>query len=101
MSGETILIVDDEESVRKSLADVMRDEDYEVVTASSDREGVDLLNETQPSLALLDIAMPEMDGVEVLRTFREMSPDMPSAPYSSLSLTSAPRECGVRLCGGS
>src|SRR3990172_12110489 len=77
MSGETILIVDDEESMRKSLADVMRDEGYDVVTASSGREGIDLLNETQPSLALLDIAMPGMDGIEVLRRFREMRPDMP------------------------
>ena len=77
MSGETILIIDDEESVRKSLADVMRDEGYDVVTAASGREGIELLSETQPSLALLDIAMPEMDGIEVLRRFREMRPDMP------------------------
>ncbi len=77
MSGETILIIDDEESVRKSLADVMRDEGYDVVTASSGREGLDLLNETHPDLALLDIAMPDMDGIEVLRGFREIRPDMP------------------------
>ncbi len=77
MSGETILIVDDEESVRKSLADVMRDEGYEVVTAASGKEGIDLLGEAQPSLALLDIAMPEMDGIETLRRFREIRPDMP------------------------
>ena len=77
MSNETILIVDDEESVRKSLADVMRDEGYDVVTASSGKEGIDLLNETQPALALLDIAMPGMDGIEVLSKFRELRPDMP------------------------
>ncbi len=77
MSGETILIVDDEESVRKSLADVMRDEGYEVVTASSGKEGIDMLNEAQPSLALLDIAMPEMDGIEALRKMREVRPDLP------------------------
>jgi two-component system, NtrC family, nitrogen regulation response regulator NtrX len=77
VSNELILIVDDEESVRKSLADVMRDEGYEVMTASSGKEGIDMLTETQPSLALLDIAMPELDGIETLRRFKEIRPDMP------------------------
>jgi CheY-like chemotaxis protein len=62
MSGETILIIDDKESVHKRLADVMRDEGYDVVTAASGREGIELLSETQPSLALLDIAMSEIVG---------------------------------------
>ena len=77
MPGETILIVDDEESVRKSLADVMRDEGYEVVTAASGREGIDVLAEAQPSIVLLDIAMPDMDGIETLQRFRELRPDLP------------------------
>ncbi len=77
MSGETILIVDDEESVRKSLADVMRDEGYEIVTAASGKEGIDLLHEVQPSIALLDIAMPDMDGIETLRRLKELRPDLP------------------------
>jgi len=77
MSGETILIIDDEESVRKSLADVMRDEGYEVVTATSGKEGIGLLHEAQPSIALLDIAMPDMDGIETLRRLKEIRPDLP------------------------
>jgi two-component system nitrogen regulation response regulator NtrX len=77
MSGEIILIVDDEESVRNTLAGVMKDEGYEVVSAASGKEGLGLLHETQPSLVLLDIAMPEMDGIETLRRFKEMRPEMP------------------------
>ncbi len=77
MSGEIILIVDDEESVRNSLAGVMKDEGYQVVTAASGREGIELLHENEPSLALLDIAMPGMDGIETLGRLKEIRPDMP------------------------
>ena len=77
MANEIILIVDDEESVRNSLAGVMKDEGYDVVSAVSGKEGVELLHEVQPSLALLDIAMPAMDGIETLRLFKEIRPDMP------------------------
>ena len=76
MPTDTILIVDDEESIRKSLKDILGDEGYEVVTAASGREALDLLSETQPSLALLDIAMPEMDGIETLHRFKETRPEM-------------------------
>jgi two-component system nitrogen regulation response regulator NtrX len=77
MSSETILIIDDEEGVRNSLAGVMKDEGYEVVTAASGRQGIDLLQETQPAVSLLDIAMPEMDGIETLRRLKEIRPEMP------------------------
>ena len=76
MPTDTILIVDDEESIRKSLKDILGDEGYEVVTAASGREALDLLSEAQPSLALLDIAMPEMDGIETLHRFKETRPEM-------------------------
>lgn len=76
MANDTILIVDDEESIRKSLSDILHDEGYEVVTAASGREALDVLAEAQPSLALLDIAMPDMDGIETLRRFKDARPDM-------------------------
>ncbi len=77
MSDETILIIDDEESVRNSLAGVMKDEGYDVVLAVSGREALDLLHEAQPSVALLDIAMPGMDGIETLRRLKEIRPELP------------------------
>ena len=76
MPTDTLLIVDDEEPIRKSLADILGDEGYEVVTAASGREALDVLAEAQPALALLDIAMPDMDGIETLRRFREARPEM-------------------------
>ncbi len=76
MAGKTILIVDDEESIRKSLAGILGDEGYEVVAAPSGREGLDVLGEAQPVLALLDIAMPGMDGIETLKRFKEVRPEM-------------------------
>ncbi len=76
MPTDTILIVDDEEPIRKTLAGVLRDEGYEVVAAASGREALDLLAAAQPGLALLDIAMPGMDGVETLQRFREQRPEM-------------------------
>jgi len=74
MSSETILIIDDEESVRNSLAGVMKDEGYEVVAAASGSEGIELMHETHPAIALLDIAMPGMDGIETLRRLKEARP---------------------------
>ena len=76
MPKETLLIVDDEESVRKALQMILSDEGYEVVSAASGREALDLLAEMQPALALLDIAMPEMDGIETLRRFKDARPEM-------------------------
>jgi two-component system nitrogen regulation response regulator NtrX len=76
MPTDTILIVDDEEPIRRSLAGVLADEGYEVVTAASGREALDLLPDAQPSLALLDIFMPGMDGIETLSRFREARPEM-------------------------
>jgi two-component system, NtrC family, nitrogen regulation response regulator NtrX len=76
MPTDTILIVDDEEPIRKSLADILGDEGYEVVTAASGREALDLLAEAQPALALLDIAMPDMDGIETLGRFKEARREM-------------------------
>jgi len=77
MPKETILIVDDEESVRKALGNVLRDEGYEIVLAGSGKEALDLLAEAQPAIALLDIMMPEMDGIETLKRLKEVRPALP------------------------
>lgn len=59
-----ILIVDDEPAMLDIYARELSDADLDVVIASSGREGIDTAIERQPNLILMDVKMPEMDGVE-------------------------------------
>lgn len=65
-----VLVIDDEESIRKSLTGVLEDEGYRVCAASGGREGLELIRSQHPDVVLLDIWMPEMDGLEVLRLIK-------------------------------
>jgi len=68
----TILIVDDEELNRDGLARRLQRHDYEVVTAPGGREAIELLGGRQFDLVLLDIMMPGMNGLEVLKFLRRV-----------------------------
>jgi CheY-like chemotaxis protein len=67
MVGRTVLVVDDNESLREALVILLGGEGYDVVTASNGREALDRLRDTEPCIILLDYAMPVMDG----RAFRD------------------------------
>ena len=73
MSG-SILVVDDEASHRSALADVLRDEGYDVSEASDGDEGLGRAEERDYDLILTDLRMPGLDGVELLRRVRQFSP---------------------------
>ena len=70
MNGR-ILVVDDDEGVRGALKMTLEYEGYECLFARSGREGLDLLGSESIDLVLLDVKMPGMDGLEVLRRMRE------------------------------
>ena len=72
----TILIVDDEESICQSLSGILLDEGYDVLTANSGEEAVKMLDEALPSLVLLDIWLPGMDGIETLKQIRRNHPQV-------------------------
>ena len=68
---KTILIVEDEQDLREVLADKLGREGFATLEAHNGKEGLDMALEKHPDLILLDIVMPEMDGMTVLRKLRE------------------------------
>ena len=70
-----ILVVDDEETARVSLADILRLEGYDVKAVDSGEAAIESLENDNYDLMLLDIKMPGMDGVEVMEKATEMAPN--------------------------
>lgn len=70
----SILIVDDEEAIRTSLRSILEDEGYQVAVASSGHDALKVCGTDPPDLMILDIWMPEMDGLETLRRVKEFVP---------------------------
>ena len=72
--SESILIVDDEVAILNSLSPILEDEGYQVAVAKNGPEALKIITGESPDLVLLDIWMPEMDGLETLRRAREQMP---------------------------
>ncbi len=65
-----ILIVEDEMSIKKALAIKLEEAGFEVFESSDGKEGLEMALETKPDLVLLDIIMPKMDGLTLLKHLR-------------------------------
>jgi DNA-binding NtrC family response regulator len=76
MSKEKILIVDDDAKIVQSIGDRLKANGYAVLAAENGRAGTALAQEESPDLVLLDIEMPEMNGMEVLSNIRRMDENM-------------------------
>jgi len=72
-----ILIVDDEASIRQSLDGVLSDEGYSCIHAGDGADALEKIRAASPSLVLLDIWMPGMDGIQTLRRIKELAPCVP------------------------
>lgn len=73
----TILIIDDEKAIRKTLSEILSYEGYKIDEASDGEEGLKKFREKNYDVVLCDIKMPKLDGIEFLDKSRETNPDIP------------------------
>ena len=71
-----ILVVDDDESIRKVLVAILEDEGYDVDTAKTGKEAIKKSNVNFYNVALIDIRLPDMEGTRLLTTMKETTPKM-------------------------
>lgn len=72
MSTKKILLIDDEQDILEILSYNLEKEGYEVVTASSGEEGIEIARKLVPDLILLDVMMPGKDGIETCQELRQI-----------------------------
>ena len=72
-----VLVVDDEVNIAELVAMALRYEGWQVATAHTGAEAVSAARDLRPDAVVLDIMLPDQDGLEVLRRLRETSPDLP------------------------
>jgi two-component system, NtrC family, nitrogen regulation response regulator NtrX len=82
-----ILVVDDEGAIRDSLRMILEYEDYQFVGAATGQEGIAAVQRERPDLVLLDIKMPGMDGLEVLRKLHALDETLPVVMISGHGTT--------------
>jgi len=72
-----VLTIDDEESIRECFMDILEDNGFNVLAAENGRVGLELIKNHRPDLILCDMQMPEVNGLEVVRTVKEQYAEIP------------------------
>lgn len=80
--SEMVLVIDDEEQIRRLLRISLEDKGFRVADAASGKAGLEILAGTRPDVVILDLGLPDLSGLEVLRAIRERS----SVPVIILSV---------------
>ena len=77
ITQKTILVVDDEDGVRESVREVLTDEGYRVIDTADGTRVLKMIQEEKPELVLLDIWMPQVDGIGLLKQIKNQEPEIP------------------------
>lgn len=70
-----MLIVDDQIGIRLLLAEVFKDEDFEILMAENGKEAIEHAYKNRPDIVLLDMKLPGMSGLEIFKKFKTIIPD--------------------------
>ena len=81
--GPLVLLVDDDAAIRRSVAVGLELEGFRVVSASGGRAALEAVERVRPAVMLLDLTMPDLDGLEVLRRLREAGDEVPVCVLSA------------------
>ncbi len=82
MSEKTILVVDDDEDVRESLCLLFRCKGWQVFYANDGFEGLQLYKDMKPHIVLIDMLLPHMNGIGLVKELRVMDADVPLVIYT-------------------
>jgi two-component system KDP operon response regulator KdpE len=94
--ADKILIIDDHEPMLKLISKLLEADGYDILTAQSGSEGLDVFHQTAPDLVILDIMMPGMDGWEVCKRLRKTS----AVPIIFLTALGSEKDIVTGLMGG-
>ncbi|MGB5985432.1 MAG: sigma-54 dependent transcriptional regulator, partial [Desulfobacterales bacterium] len=83
----TILIIDDDDQLRESFARLLREDDHQVLDATSGESGIDLARRTPPDLAIVDFRLPGINGLETFRALHRQDPKLPVVMMTAYGTT--------------
>jgi len=97
VSKKTIMVIDDSIVIRKMIEIALEDEDFNIVTAISGKEGLENIEIQQPNLVILDMMLPDMNGIDVLKTIKSNNklPVIMLSGKDSPQLIESAKEFGV------
>ena len=72
-----LLIVDDDTNIQRLYKEELEEEGYDIVIASTGKDALEMFEKENPDIVTLDILMPDIDGISLLRKMKEKRPDIP------------------------
>ena len=85
-NDQQILVIDDDNVVRQSIVAYLEDSGFDVIEAASGNDGLEVILQQEPDVVITDLRMPEVDGLTILKTVREIKPHIPVIVVSGMGV---------------